>query len=1233
MAERVSIQVHVDGKNAVATLKEIKQYVDQLDGKKINIGAGFGGAGGSGAARGVGVRADALTKFFDYGGFSNNSARLLSILKNANKAEKELLKEQEKAVLEQARETRRFYDNEYKQSQMDLMNTINGFANAARFVGKASTATSTFASGIGSAFSGMGSMFHMNIFDTARRYLTAMATRMVTGNLGASISRADIMNTFVPYMTLAGVDSATANSALNRINASILGLPIGLDEAAQRLRRYQMFMGDTEAATNMTIGIQNAIMAGGASEQMKTTAYYQIDRLLSAGKLSTSRQWLALLQGLGVSTRFLAEEMGNAGMTAKEMAAGLTSGEISTEDFLQAVQRLATNPNINRALDIYKNTYESWISNIGFAFKRGNANVLNALSDSLYASTGRTNLDYMKLFRNSVNGVYSNAVTWLGENPSAMGGLATSLLGLGGAVGGINFGGMASSVLGNIGRVVDYVASGINKVSGGKLEDFVSFATTLAAPIGGVFKAVGGGLPAMLGVYDRFKDFNFEGLMDNIATATGEMANLVSGILGGVSDDTMSRLLSYGLVWGKPVGMLANGIGGGIAGIGSLISGYNQGWQNIASGNWGMTGFSSFLHAKGFEDPYQFWKWAGNTASVGGLFGVLPIIGAVAQAASNRDIFNRTYENMYGTDDFTGIHNVVSSANQFNYAIGNAMTERRDAYESLSDIESIQEAIALNESQMAEAYEHGTALVQRRTELSKELAEAEADRDAAMWGGSVLPGMEMQYAAAEERIKRYRPELEEVNAEIKDTSASISQLRAEGQRLNHVYDITIKKTEALTKATETGKFTAEERASYITQLTQATEEINKATDKWIAETYGGMGRVENPAAAYYDASYGKKSTRVDIQTTTKSLNEMGDALGTIYDYMAELPGSPEQRRQIANYVSDMLELGETDKILGFARLINTGDYDNLFGVAEDWAAKEAAEGNMKTATDNLVEMSAAFQDGGEAAYMLSQNSEEVTSSLSTAGAQAEKFGHQMGEAGAAAGQAAGNVGAANSELEQTPGLASAAAGGLDTFAGSAANAAGAAGEAANYIGSVNAILAELEGSHVIDILVNYIQTGTPPDVFSFEGYKFLDTPSGSSSSGSSGGSHTSGTGGWKPNSGSQPFSRGGVVYAADGMFIPHGTDTVPAMLTPGEYVVRRKAAAAFGKAFMDRVNALDIHGAFRALSHRMSVPSTGSFIANNQRTYDNHASVTQNIVTNSQSFTHRRARRWVRALT
>jgi len=37
------------------------------------------------------------------------------------------------------------------------------------------------------------------------------------------------------------------------------------------------------------------------------------------------------------------------------------------------------------------------------------------------------------------------------------------------------------------------------------------------------------------------------------------------------------------------------------------------------------------------------------------------------------------------------------------------------------------------------------------------------------------------------------------------------------------------------------------------------------------------------------------------------------------------------------------------------------------------------------------------------------------------------------------------------------------------------------------------------------------------------------------------------------------FNRGGTVYANKGMFIPRGTDTVPAMLTPGEFVVNRSA--------------------------------------------------------------------------
>jgi len=50
------------------------------------------------------------------------------------------------------------------------------------------------------------------------------------------------------------------------------------------------------------------------------------------------------------------------------------------------------------------------------------------------------------------------------------------------------------------------------------------------------------------------------------------------------------------------------------------------------------------------------------------------------------------------------------------------------------------------------------------------------------------------------------------------------------------------------------------------------------------------------------------------------------------------------------------------------------------------------------------------------------------------------------------------------------------------------------------------------------------------------------------------------------------FASGGPVYAQGGLFIPKGTDTVPAMLTPGEYVVNASAVRSLGVDTMNKIN-------------------------------------------------------------
>lgn len=51
-----------------------------------------------------------------------------------------------------------------------------------------------------------------------------------------------------------------------------------------------------------------------------------------------------------------------------------------------------------------------------------------------------------------------------------------------------------------------------------------------------------------------------------------------------------------------------------------------------------------------------------------------------------------------------------------------------------------------------------------------------------------------------------------------------------------------------------------------------------------------------------------------------------------------------------------------------------------------------------------------------------------------------------------------------------------------------------------------------------------------------------------------------------------PRAIGGLIYAQNGLMIPRGTDVVPAMLTPGEFIMSRSAVNRFGQPFMDQIN-------------------------------------------------------------
>ncbi|MBO0441648.1 hypothetical protein [Candidatus Enterococcus ikei] len=117
-------------------------------------------------------------------------------------------------------------------------------------------------------------------------------------------------------------------------------------------------------------------------------------------------------------------------------------------------------------------------------------------------------------------------------------------------------------------------------------------------------------------------------------------------------------------------------------------------------------------------------------------------------------------------------------------------------------------------------------------------------------------------------------------------------------------------------------------------------------------------------------------------------------------------------------------------------------------------------------------------------------------------------------------------------------------------------------------------------------------------------------------------------------------SQGGEVefHASGGLagiFKKKGTDTVPAMLTPGEFVQRRAAVSTFGLDFMNKVNNLDVRGAFSALTGRfntqsMFIPAVSTVVNNVNHTTNNANRVTQNVVGGNADYIMKRASRYLR---
>lgn len=1147
-----------------------------------------------------------------------------------------------------------------------------------------SNALGDFGGMFASVFDGMSNMFKFDAVGTASRYLTAMATRAVTGQVEGILERYDIMNTFVPYMDLAGVSESTARSSLNAVDMSIRGIPIGLDEAAFRLRKYQMYMNDIDRATNFTIGIQKAITAGGASEQMKTTAYTQIDRLLATGKLGQSRQWLSLFNGLGVSLRFLREELAlDPTADLKQIASDLADGTISTESFIRAIERLANNEGLDRALEIYKGTIEAWRSNISNAIKRGGQGILESVNDVMNEVYGGGITDVMKFVRDEIDTVSKGAAEYIRDNPDNAKTLGDAVTGLFEKFTSLDGGRFANNIVENLGGLADTVGKIFDAMPPGFIEDFSSFAMTWAGPMAAVMKAAQSGLPMVLGVFEAIKDWDMGALMEKISTEIGNMAGFISTIMNALPEGFMGDLMAFGLVWGKPLGAVLGAVSGALKDISGVMAA--GGSFSAANGIFGQLTSLAMMHP----------VLAGLAATIGAI-----AIG-IKQVYDAEDARQKAGRSMFGLDELDSTvakYRTLGDTIQNEQAIHEANLETIkeenkemldgidnvfDAYERYRDTErgtrgrggagpyedlkeTIEELTLLNSGldlsalltggltdaqvsnirTLAETYAEMTtaeanvaelevaqqsarelkatasiqkgALESTRMKLRKDLSKAQKSFDdllteARERGTPYINDFgeedirlnkddEDRLRVLDAGISNLRTEISSLDTEIAYQESLFNQASWALDGYNDSLIIARRTLKGLSDTDFSGMYEQTEALDETMQsLIETYNELKVNAAESLDKTFTGFEKMEPITPAQISEMTGGLTSQSDALLT------YGSALETIRNSLVGL--SDEQLAELAPAIGKVLDGGfeSAEYAIGLAEAFK-GSGEDLQAYVQ--AANELIE-NKDAVSSAIADIQTVLSGGSEAETATRERTElfpglqealegfqgleeiDLSDFLSNIQNLSSDAGDAFGDVEQAASNAATQITAVKTGIDLAADAATGRAGEMQSFAGSLDSVTSSAFSAFSAVSNLAGAINRLQDKE-ITIRVNVL------------GHL------GSFSKGGMAGFYASG---------------GNVLEGFPGM--ASGTDTIPAWLTPGEYVIRRSAVGMFGSRLMDRINKMDIGGAFDALMTRISNP----MMHGNTYNRDNHATVNNYFYgDNGQNYSQRKAYRYVGSL-
>lgn len=169
--------------------------------------------------------------------------------------------------------------------------------------------------------------------------VTSRALDAISGSIASAVNRVDTIANFPKIMSSIGYSADDARATIERLSAGIDGLPTSLDAIVGSVQKIAPVSGSLATATDVALAFNNALLAGGKSQEVMNSAFEQYSQMLSTGRVDM-QSWKILAQAMPGQLNQIAKALLGANANQADLYKAMQSGVITFDQFNNAIVSL-----------------------------------------------------------------------------------------------------------------------------------------------------------------------------------------------------------------------------------------------------------------------------------------------------------------------------------------------------------------------------------------------------------------------------------------------------------------------------------------------------------------------------------------------------------------------------------------------------------------------------------------------------------------------------------------------------------------------------------------------------------------------------------------------------------------------------------------------------------------------------------------------------------------------------